>query len=96
MIIDSDKLSDLRARLEWWGVELIKLKEIADTKEGELKLEYYSHIDTLMRKLEQAWALLQETDLHSNNMTPDLRKRVHQTWLNLEDLIKEAAHKIVI
>ncbi len=78
----------LQAQLDEWKTELEAFKEKAEQAETNLQLEYYTLIDELNLKLDEAHKKLQLLKQTGDETWEEFKADVEPTWDSLEDLIK--------
>ena len=78
----------LQAQLDEWNTELEAFKEKAEQAETNLQLEYYTLIDELNLKLDEAHKKLQLLKQTGDETWEEFKADVEPTWDSLEDLIK--------
>ncbi len=78
----------LQAQLDKWKTELEAFKEKAEQAETNLQLEYYTLIDELNLKLDEAHKKLQLLKQTGDETWEEFKADVEPTWDSLEDLIK--------
>jgi len=78
----------LQAQLDEWKTELEAFKEKAEQAETNLQLEYYTLIDELNLKLDEAHKKLQQLKQTGDETWEEFKADVEPTWDSLQDLIK--------
>lgn len=81
----------MQAQLDDWKAEFENRRENIKLTETNLQLEYYTLIDELKLKLEQAQRKLEILKQAGNETWKELKTDIEITWDSLEDLIKSIA-----
>jgi len=78
----------MQARLDEWKDKFEDFKEKAEEEEVNLQLEYYTLIDEVKLKLEDAHKKLQRLKQAGDEAWEDIKTEVETTWDSLDELIR--------
>lgn len=86
-------IKKLRANLDEWRADIIKLKAQAERAESEAQLSYYKEIEELRTRQEEARDKLDELREASDDAWEDMKIGLDKAWDDINQAMKRAVSR---